>query len=189
MRGRWGTRRGTWLCRIRHLNNRYNSASMNTTRFFLTPTVFSWLIIFCKKQQKEAVRWFWRTRAICRPRFCYRFIKTVVNPLVSTTGSVSCWTKLKYCSNWCLEVLWYSDTMYMLFEKIKLIGFMRIKSMEKCAQRIRRYLKISQKVGSKRWSLQSFLKISAGIWEILFSLICIAIFTIFPVENRVFFYL
>ena len=31
--------------------------------------------------------------------------------------------------------------MYMLFEKIKLIGFMRIKSMEKCAQRIRRFFK------------------------------------------------
>lgn len=26
--------------------------------------------------------------------------------------------------------------MYMLFEKIKLIGFMRIKSIEKCAQRM-----------------------------------------------------
>ena len=26
-------------------------------------------------------------------------------PLVSTTGSVNCWTKTKYCSNWCLEVL------------------------------------------------------------------------------------
>lgn len=25
--------------------------------------------------------------------------------LVSTTGSVNCLTKLKYCSNWCLEVL------------------------------------------------------------------------------------
>ena len=134
------------------------SSSAHATRFFLTPTVFSWLIIFCKKQQKEAVRWFWRTRAICRPRFCYRFIKTVVTPLVSTTGSVNCWTKLKYCSNWCLEVLWYSDTMYMLFEKIKLIGFMRIKSTEKCAQRIRRFLKISQKIGSKRWFLPSFFE-------------------------------
>ena len=35
--------------------------------------------------------------------------------------------------------------MYMLFEKIKLIGFMHIKSMEKYAQRIRRYIRISQK--------------------------------------------
>ena len=35
----------------------------------------------------------------------FLIIKTFVKPLVSTTGSVSCLTKLKYCSNWCLEVL------------------------------------------------------------------------------------
>ena len=160
MRGRWGTRRGTWLCGIRHLNNRQNSASMDTARSFLMLTVFFWLII-----------------------------KTFVKPLVSTTGSVNCWTKMECCSNWCLEVLWYFDTMYMLFEKKKSIGYMYFKSMEKCAQRIRRFLKISQKIGSKRWSLPSFLKISAVIREILFSLICMAIFTIFPVGNRNFFYL
>ena len=35
--------------------------------------------------------------------------------------------------------------MYMLFEKKKSIVYMYFKSMEKCAQRIRRYIRISQK--------------------------------------------
>ena len=85
---------------------------MNTTRFFLTPKVFSGLII--KNRRKTFGFQLWG---------------------VSTVGQRRNTVQI--------DVLKYFDTMYMLFEKKKSIGFMYFKSMEKCVQRIRRFLKIS----------------------------------------------